>query len=424
VHLLDELRSVLGRRPASRREIVLFQEARLRRLIHHAYRHVPYYRQLLGAAGIDPDRIETIDDLRRVPITERRDIQGLPAAVLCDQSVRVASLRTVTTSGTTGNPLRVRRTWTEENVLLALRARAASAYGLGLGTRRAQIDFIGAETAPMSRRRLHERVGVLPRLPIDWRTPTAEIVDAVARFRADVVSGPPSILSWVAPTLSDEDRRRMGIARTFVGAETLTPGMRDAIEHGFGAPAVDVYGCHECVFLAMQRPGTTTYRVCEESVILEVLNDGEPAGPGETGDVVVTALHSFAMPFIRYRLGDRVTVGDPPRDGDEPYLSLSAIDGRTIDRFVLSGGRTLHPYTLGGAIERCAGVRTFQVIQHAPDGFHVRIEPRAGARAVEDDVLRSLRMVLAPEIAVRVELVPTLRAEGGRKFRGYIALGP
>ena len=172
----------------------------------------------------------------------------------------------------------------------------------------------------------------------------------------------------------------MGIVRTFVGTETLTPGMRHAIEHGFGAPAVDVYGCHECVFLAMQRPGTGTYRVCEESVILEVLKDGEPAKPGDTGDVVVTALHSFAMPFIRYRLGDRVTLGDPPRDGDDPFLALSAIDGRSIDRFVLSAGRTLHAYALGGAIEGCAGVRTFQVIQNARDGFHVRASRRRKRR--------------------------------------------
>ena len=424
MHLIDELRSVLGRRPASRRDIVAFQEARLRRLIRHAYRQVSYYRQLLDDAGIDPDGIRTIEDLRRVPITERRDVQGLPADALCDRSVRVASLRTLTTSGTTGNPLRVRRTWLEENVLLALRARAARAYGHGLRTRRAHIDFIGADTVPMSRRRMHERVGLLPRLRIDWQTPAAALVDAVARFRAEVVSGPPSILSWLASTLSDGDRRRMGLERIFVGTETLTPGMRRAIEQGFGAPAVDVYGCHECVFLAMQRPGTATYRVCEESVILEVLKEGEPAGPGDTGDVVVTALHSFAMPFIRYRLGDRVTLGDSPRDGDDPYLSLNAIDGRRTDRFVLSDGRTLHAYALGGAIERCAGVRTFQVIQETRDGFHVRVEPQAGAGGVGGDVLRVLETVLGPEVAVRVELVPTLRAEGGRKFRGYVALAP
>jgi phenylacetate-CoA ligase len=203
----------------------------------------------------------------------------------------------------------------------------------------------------------------------------------------------------------------------------LTPAMRQAIEGGFGAPVVDLYGCHECVFIAMQRPGTGTYRVCEESVLVEVLKDGEPAGPGETGEIVVTALHSFAMPFIRYRLGDQVTLGDLPRDGHEPYLSLSAIDGRTIDRFVLSDGRTFHAYTLGGAVERCRGVRTFQVIQEARDTFHVRVEPQAGAGAIADDVMRELCLVLGPQVVVRVELVPTLRAERGRKFRGYVALG-
>ena len=71
MRLFDELRSVFGPRPVTRREIVAYQEARLQSLIRHAYRQVPYYRRLLGDAGIDPERIRTLEDLRRVPITER-----------------------------------------------------------------------------------------------------------------------------------------------------------------------------------------------------------------------------------------------------------------------------------------------------------------------------------------------------------------
>ncbi len=107
------------------------------------------------------------------------------------------------------------------------------------------------------------------------------------------------MLSWLADEFTAEDRRRVGFRLTILGAEASTALMRRQIERGYGAPLAKVYGRHEVVFIAMQRAGRDDFRVCGEAVVFEVLKDGRAAEAGERGEVVVTALHSFAMPFIR-----------------------------------------------------------------------------------------------------------------------------
>ncbi|MCP5111550.1 MAG: phenylacetate--CoA ligase family protein, partial [bacterium] len=86
----------------------------------------------------------------------------------------------------------------------------------------------------------------------------------------------------------------------------------------------------------------------------------------------MTALHSFAMPFIRYRVGDEVTLGDPPDDERDPYLTIRSIDGRIVDRFVFADGRVFHPYTLKEAFYDVAEVRCFQIVQTDPNRVLLR----------------------------------------------------
>jgi phenylacetate-CoA ligase len=268
------------------------------------------------------------------------------------------------------------------------------------------------------RRDLHERLGLLPRVLIDWRLPKAEIVDMLERFRPQVISGPPAILSSLADDLTAEDRRRLNVALVTTGAEMMTVPMRRRIEHGFGAPVADRFGSHEVVFIAMQRPGREEYRVCGESVVVEVVQDGRPALPGESGELIVTALHSFAMPFIRYRLGDQVVVGQ----SNDPYQTLRSIEGRIVDRFKLPSGLLVHGYTLGEVVEASGlEVRRFQITQERRDAFRVRLLLRSGERPF-DQLEGALRERLEPGVGVSIEVVDAFDQNGARKFYPFVSV--
>ena len=406
----------------SREALVSYQERCLRALIPHAYSRVPYYRRMFDEAGVDPKRIRNIEDLARIPTTSRADIQRLAPAEICGAGSTIDSLLVIRTSGSTGAPLTVRRTAAEERLLLAFRFWATSKFGLRFTMRRVQIDYFSPETLQRGGgRHFYQRLGVHSSLLIDWRTPKNEMIDQIERFRPHVLSGPPSILCWVASELTDHDRRRIGVDLVTTGGETVTPAMRRLIEQTFGAPLIERYGSHEFVFIAVRAPRGAGYTVCEDAVVVEVLRDGNPVRPGETGEIVLTALHLFAMPFIRYRLGDEVALGEAAGHHSSCYTTLGSIEGRTMDRFFLSDGRVLHPYTFSSAIERSGfAVRQFQVIQEQRESFRVRVVLQHDQRRDLDGLARCLQEAVPAAVSVQIDLAESLQPATSRKLRTYI----
>ena len=409
------IRGLTGPRFRSRSELEEFQSACLRRLVSHAYKRVPYYRRLFDEAGVSPQQIHGVDDLQKIPPTERADIQMLPAREVCARGSASRITRVHRTSGSSGAPLVVRRTGMEECLLLAYRAQAVGSWGFGPRARRANIDHFSRDALTTEAGEMwYEKLGVMPRLNLDWRSPTEEILSRIDQFKPDLISGPPSLLARLADDLDESDRARLHAARVITGAELLSASMRTRIEQGFGCPIADVYGCTETVFIAMEVPGEPGHRLCEEAVIVEVLNNGLPASKGE---IFLTSLHQWSMPFIRYRLGDQVELAP----GAGPHRVLQSIDGRVTDRFVLADGRQLHGYTLGEQVEGSGlPVRRFQIIQRERDAFRVKLvldSPNAKELAALN---RSLCDTLGQGIEVQIEVVDSLDQPHG-KFYPFIS---
>lgn len=420
-HLAPALWGLAQSHDRSPEAVTRFQEACLRRLVRHACAKVPYYRRRFDEAGIKPNDINTLGDLAAIPIATRADIQSQQPKDMCATPESIDRLRVITTSGSTGAPLTIRRTFREERLMLAYRIRAYLGDEFDPPWRRAMIDYYSAETLRTEgRRALHEKLGILPRLLIDWRTPTREIVDTLARCRAEVIFGPPSTLSWIADGWTAEDRRRVPLRLVITGAETVTEQMNQRIREGFGAPTSDVYGCHETIFIALRRTHDPFYTICRDAAIIEVLRDGKPVQPGESGELYVTALHLHTMPFIRYRLGDLVTVDKVVGRGETVH-SLRTIDGRTTEHFQLPDGKPLHPCVFSDLIKDSRlPVRRFQVIQQQRDDFLIRLIFLNGVAPNLDAFRNQVSQALGPGITVRTESLDTLQTPAGRKFRPYI----
>jgi len=412
----------------SRKRIIDDQNRRLLRLIAHARERVPYYRKLFDEHGVDPDAMKDRTGLSVLPLTNREDLQGLQAHDVLATGVNAAHLLSYTTSGSSGRPFTVRRTWTEERRLAAFRMRAMREHGLRFTDREANIRNL-THTGRWHRQRTLrtlQALGFFRKMWLDCRLPAEEILEALQRYEPDVLIGLPHVLSRVAGIMTAEGRRTIRPRFVAVGGEVLTPLMRRQIGDAFHARVFNQYGSFECNLIAWECKETGHLHLCDDGVIVEVLNNaGTPARPGENGEVVVTNLHAFAMPFIRYRLGDIATQGFERCPCGRPFATIAQVQGRVVEYFQLTGGRWLHPYVIGDVLSREAGwwLRHYQVTQERTDRIVLRAVAApvpAPQRLVE--LTAVVTAVLGPGMEFHVQLVPDLAIEPSGKFRVYRSL--
>lgn len=392
-----------------------FQSRRLRTLVSHAAERVPYYRDLFLAGGVRPADVRGLQDLLRLPIAKREEMQQRPASDLVARGSDPARLIEHRTSGSSGVPLTIRRSWFEERLLHTFRYITLRQLGLRFSSRRAQIT-VGA---PFGR-------PVFAPARLDCLAPARALLDELAILRPDVITGFAGTLAWLASEATGADRSRIRPRFIVSGAETLTPSMRRQITECFQVPVYDFYGAHEFNLIARECPCTGLYHVLDHSVVVEVLVDGRPAAVGECGEVYATALHSLAMPFLRYRLGDLAARGPSPCPCGAPCSTLQFIRGRSVDMFVLPGGTKFHPYELVIPLTHSSlWVRRYQIIQEALDLIRVKVvseSGRAPGREREDALRNQLCAGLPPGVTVVLESVQNLPPALNGKFRPYYSL--
>ncbi|MGH7822963.1 MAG: phenylacetate--CoA ligase family protein, partial [Candidatus Binatia bacterium] len=327
---LDRLTALAGlrRHPRSPRSVLdVFRDRRAMRLVRHAYERVPYYRELFDRYAIRPESIRAVADLAAIPITRKRDLQLRPPSDVVARGIDPARLITRRTSGSSGRPFTIRRSWIEERLLGAFRWRALHAMGLRATDRHAEIEELQPED-PSDDPRLHralQALGFYRQARIHALAAPDEILRALRRFRPDVLTGYAGVLTRLAQTMPPGNQVRPRFVA--VHSDTLTTGMRAQIEAAFAAPVYQMYDSNEFNLIAWQCVATGALHTCDDSTVVEVLVDGRPAAPGERGEVVLTALHSLAMPFIRYGLGDLVIQGERTCACGAPFATIRAVEG-------------------------------------------------------------------------------------------------
>jgi phenylacetate-CoA ligase len=411
---------------ATREDLRRFRDRELRRLVAHAYRKVPYFHRLFREHGLTPEDVRTAADLERVPITTRATLQALPVADTLARGVDAVRLTSFTTAGSSGRPITIRRHWIEEKLLATIRLRAMRAWGLrasdevGLVATTSHEHATGASLA----RRLVDTVRTERWHRIDCGLPPAEIVARLRTIGVAVLVGYPGALAAVARAIDAQELRALGLRFVSTGGEVLTPAQRAEIAAGFGVPLYDSYGSREFDLLAHECPQAGGYHVADDGLILEVVRDGQPVAEGDRGEVVGTCLHAWAMPFIRYALGDLVTRGAPACACGQPFSTIREITGRMIDAFSLPDGRVVHPYGVFIPIRaRSPWIRQLQVTQTRIDHVVMRVVAAEAPSPQALDLVRGMAAAeLGPAVRFDVEVVPEIQSEPSGKFRMYRSL--
>jgi phenylacetate-CoA ligase len=165
---------------------------------------------------------------------------------------------------------------------------------------------------------------------------------------------------------------------------------------------------------------TGEMHTADDLAVVEVLRDNAPAAPGERGEVVVTNLHSWAMPVIRFQLADVVTRGSDCCSCGAPLATIRAVQGRMIDYFPLPDGRLIHPYEFIDKIiyDRAEWARQYQFLQERPDLIVLRV---AASRVPTPQRMKQIHgdaaRLLGGGVEFRIDFVPEIQQEPSGKFR-------
>ncbi|MBI3096415.1 MAG: phenylacetate--CoA ligase family protein [Rhodocyclales bacterium] len=400
------------------------QFRQLREVLAHAAQTVPYHRDRLRAAGIDPDRDIDPAAFARLPLLTRRDVQRQGAALLSQAPPRGhGELVEHKTSGSSGEPLRVFGTQLDTNFWLAQTLRDH------LWHRR---EFAGKLCAIRSRVNDMEMRGwgpatdalfaTGPSALLNIRADPAQQLEWLQQHNPDYLLSHPTNLRELARLSLREGVKlpRLRQVRSF--GEALPHDLRTLCREAWGVGVVDVYSAEEVGYIALQCPGHEHYHLQSEHLLIEILDPaGRPCAPGAVGRVVVTTLHNFAMPLLRYALDDYAEVGAACACG-RGLPVLTRILGRSRNMLTLPDGRRYWP-SFPEMRYAAASIRQLQIIQHTRGMVEARFVAERGLQAEEERALiAAIRDALGYPFAVTLTPVAEIRRPPSMKYEDIVSL--
>jgi len=365
-------------------DLFAHQARQLRVLFAHAAAQSPFYRRRFAEAGVDPAAEVTWQTLQRLPILQRPELQGAGNDINAAELPKSHGKRhTIETSGSTGRAVRMFGTEITGLFWRAGVMREHLWHGRDLGGKLGAIRWArkGIAMAPEGKRgdSWGPASGSIyptgPAVLLNIASELHEQVDWLQREQPDYLISFPSNLMALAKYCLERQVTFPNLKQVMTVGETVTQQARDLVREAWGVRLLDSYSCEEAGYLAIQCPEHEVYHLQSENVLVEVVDDeGVACRPGEVGRVLITSLHNFATPLIRYQLGDYAEAGAPCACG-RGLPVVNQVLGRQRNRLVLPDGTTVFPY-FGNHDDYKAitpEVRQFQFIQHSLDEIEKRM---------------------------------------------------
>lgn len=397
------------------------QEAKLRRLINHVYWHVPYYREVMDQSDIRPEDIRTLDDLRELPLLSKQGVRDNLYFDLMSDSHRKTDVHRIATSGSTGQPLIA---WADRHQLeyrwaATLRSQEWTGYRFGDRTVRLWHQTIGMDRKQVLKERLDAflcRRVFVPAFEMSEQG-VRRMERLIRQHRPALVDGYAESFHYLARHGLDPKLRELGIRGLMSSAQTLDDKSRELIEEAFGTKVFDKYGSREFSGIAYECEQHDGHHVVAECYHVEILVEGRPAEPGELGEVVITDLGNYVLPFIRYRIGDLAYAVDnsQPCACGRGLPRIGAVEGR-VQSIVVGANRVAMPGTFFAHVLKDYGyaIARFQIEQPAAGEMIFRFVPaeRFHSRVLEE-VFAEFRRYLGSDMRItaqpveRIEMIRT-----------------
>jgi phenylacetate-CoA ligase len=391
----------------TRGRLLQMQAEKLRKLVRHAYLTVPYYRKLFDDSGITPQDISTPEDLKKIPVTTKAELQRQKATAITSDIFDFKTLHSEHTSGSTGRPFTV---YFDKNYLAMRNAqflRTLHIAGYRLGQK---ILLVTGDSPPKkSRPCLRWRYASIRQAP-------AELLAILNEHRPEFLYGCITPLRLLAEYLDATGAKFCKPKKILVTAEHLDIKTRSMLRETFEAEVHEFYGLTEMGPVAWECSAHCGLHISEDSTIVELI----PAGSSEeTAKVVMTNLDLMAMPLIRFESGDLASsFQDEPCNCGRTFLKLTKIEGRSVDCFVLKDGSKITPYQLTCALEKIENLTRYQIVQETHNQCTIRYEAHKGFSDQIDEKIKSqLAPIVGKDLLINTVRYDKIAQKPGVKFR-------
>jgi phenylacetate-CoA ligase len=413
-------------------EVRELQLTKLKRLVAHAWNHVGYYRERMQAAGLRPEDVQSLEDLRRLPFLTKADVrEHLPVDLLSDNH-DPRRVQRITTSGSTGEPFVcfVDKHQLEQRWAATLRSTEWTGYRFGDRCARLWHQTLGMSKSQVVRERLDALLSRRTFIPAFEMTDERieALVQQLEREQPVLIDGYAESLNYLAHALKQRAMRGVTPLGVISSAQTLPAQSREIIERSFGSHVFDKYGSREFSGIAWECDAHDGHHVVAESYLVEILRNGRPAAAGEWGEVVITDLENRCMPFIRYRIGDLAVAMDDskPCACGRGLPRIGRIEGRVQSVIVGTNGVHL-PGTFFAHLfkDHDQVVRQYQVIQERLGTIRLRvIRAKTFTTTGFEVILEQLRRRLGNDLRIDVEFVERIEMVRTGKHQGAISTLP
>jgi len=402
-------------------ELESYQNLKLNSLIIHAYKHVPYYRELFEKNNLHPQDIRTRDDLYKIPILRKSHIRENKSKFVASNIKNLSVIKTGS-SGSTGEPLHylINKDAYSFNIAANLRGWYWMGYELGdkyiklsQNPRKSFIkkaqDFLSANKYLYSQQLTS---GNLER-----------IIDEIIEYQPKVLRGYPDPLFFLAKYAKKNSINSVNVPLITTTGNILFPEARNLIETQFHGQIFDSYSCEggTCFFESSQKG--FYYGAMEYGITEIINNEGDFVDYGESGRHITTDLHNYAMPFIRYDTQDHITRENSNilSKKEKALFAIESIQGRESDILITPKGKYLIVHNFTGFFQQktldC--INMFQVKQPSHSEIDIFIEVNKDFnKDIENYIFDYWNNYISDEMNIRIIVTDKIEPSpsGKRRF--------
>jgi len=419
------LQCLLKRAYWSNEKLEDYQNKRLRNLVKYAYNYVPFYHNKLRELGLKPHDIKTKKDLNKLPIIQKSEIRENVRDMISVE-FNIENLKMLSTSGSTGKPLFLYINNAENEFRKAKHLRAN--FGCGQKPRDRWITIIAPHHFSKSSN-LQQIVRLFTPTAVSVFTDPSKQVSLIEKLNPDILDGYSSSLFVLAKELEKNGIDTIRPRSVIGGAELIDSYSREFIEKTFEAQFYDQYSSVELERMSWQCQVGKQYHIDADAIIMQFVDkNGEEVSSGERGEIVCTSLFNYAMPFIRYAIGDVGVPSDELCTCGRTLPLMKTVEGRKDSLIHLPNGRSLTPRTFTIAMNMFKFymlIDQFRVIQKKLDLFEFSLVLKEGSiqrDVVEKEFITHIKKLLnLNQVRFDIKFVKSIPLDKNGKFMAVVS---